>query len=343
MLVDGTMLKMGGRLMFESDVPVSLKSGKGELGISAIKSDANVKAYLPGLTRVVQIKDAKTREISNAGSNTGIEWKLDEADGNYVNFSVYNGAYTLYLNDKQIPGHIISNMDVKIVTDVDGTQNEMKLNSYYDHEDKLVTKGNITLESGFYEISNMSDNLDIGGYKKGDAALLSGNLTVSVKDGKDAYLKLTGSKESAAGVTEIVDYNTEKNTASVFKEAENYDILNGTANIYTTRSFLSGGAGVTLFNELGDNMVWNLEVPEDGTYNLLIKYVSWDPAVRFAKIGNLFVKFKCPLTAGYGSTEGEWRVLRIDKPIYLEKGTHPLTIWAESGLWNIDWIGLKKQ
>ncbi|MEG2380932.1 MAG: hypothetical protein RSB38_04480 [Oscillospiraceae bacterium] len=49
-----------------------------------------------------------------------------------------------------------------------------------------------------------------------------------------------------------------------------------------------------------------------------------------------------PMTGSYGSAEEEWAALRVHSKAQLKKGENELKIWAKSGLWNIDWIGLVK-
>ena len=134
--------------------------------------------------------------------------------------------------------------------------------------------------------------------------------------------------------------------STVFAEAENYDdFLRIGFNKYNSRAFMSGGAGVTLLNNAGEFLEWNLDIPEDGDYKVNIGYVAWQPeeCVRHVSIGDMSNSFVCPVTAGYGSVPEHWSVVTLDKPVSLKKGSAKLKLTVIAGtMWNIDWIGLEK-
>lgn len=339
MLVDGTKLTENGKTVFESDVPVSVATGRGRLGISSIKEDAKIKVLSPNLSKVTEIIDEEEREILKDNSdNLGITWTaLDE---NYAEFSVYPGTYTLYLNGKQRPGTTLSGKDVPFTVYIDGEATEFKIPTYRDEYDNDITKGNIKLDSDFYLVSEVSDNALAGGLSEGEFKVLPADMSVEILDGSSAYLKLTSIKNEAP-VTKEDDYNSVKNNATVFIEAENFDSKTNSGNVYSSRTFMSGGAGITGFNTVGDSMTWKVKIPESGNYKIGINAVSWEStnlAKRIIKIGNNILSFTLPLASGYGSSPEQWLAAVIDTPVYLEAGEYDLTVWVKQGSWNLDWI-----
>ena len=343
MLIDGTKLFANGKTVFESDVPVSVATGRERLGISSISKDAKIKVLSPDLTKVTQIIDEEEREILKDNSdNLGITWTT--VDENYAEFSVYPGTYTLYLNGKERPGTTLPGEDVSFTVYVDNEPTEFSIPTYQDEYDNDITKSNIKLVSDFYMVEEISDNAFVGGLKEGEFKVLPSDLSVEIDDGNSAYIKLT-SVRNEASVTQADDYNAVKNNATVFIEAENFDSKTNSGKVYTTRAFMSGGAGVSEFNTIGDNMTWKVKIPESGNYKLGMNIVAWDsttPSKRIAKIGGNILSFTLPFTSGYGSSPEQWTAAVVDTPIYLEAGEYDFTVWVKQGSWNLDWFTFTK-
>ena len=145
----------------------------------------------------------------------------------------------------------------------------------------------------------------------------------------------------------IVDHEALKNNLTVLIEAENFASKTGAGGMYNTRKFLSGGAGVTNFNDFGDSMTWEVNVPQNGTYDLVIKYVSWSAVIpgiaeRLIEINGNLGLAEIAETENYGSKEEDWIASRIKTRMDLKKGANNITIYPISGLWNFDWLGLIK-
>ena len=343
MLVDGTKLIENGKTVFESDVPVSVATGRGRLGISSISKDAKIKVLSPNLSKVTEIIDELEREIvKETSDNLGISWSL--IDGEYAEFSVYPGTYTLYLNGKERPGTTLEGKELPFTVYVDGEPTEFKIPTYQDEYDNNITKSNIKLASDFYLVEDISDNASVGGLTEGEFKVLPADMSVEITDASSGYVKLT-SVRNEASVTKVEDYNTVKNNATVFIEAENFDSKTNSGSMYNSRTFMSGGAGVTGFNTVGDSMTWKVKIPESGNYKIGMNAVAWEsatPTKRVAKIGNNILSFTLPLASGYGSSPEQWLGAVIDNPVYLEAGEYDFTVWVKQGSWNLDWFTFTK-
>lgn len=346
MFVGGTILKEKGKDIISSDVPVSLALDRSNLSISSILNDANVKVYLPELTKAEKVVDDVITNIEpGTESNLGINWNKS-ADG-YVDFSLYNGTYNLLIGDAVKPGEAEGISSTLTVYD----GNEVKtypVTHYYDHFGNLISDVKPSFNGGFYRIDEISANIvtDIG--KTGDEVILSDKLQyMKLTDTNDATIRLTPIDERVSvSYTPYEGFHDKIASSVVFAEAENYgDFLRKGFNKYNSRAFMSGGAGVTLLNEAGEFLEWELDVPEDGEYKVNIGYVAWMPeeCVRHVSIGDLSNSFVCPITAGYGSVPEHWSVLTLDKSVSLKKGKNKLKVTVISGsMWNIDWIGLER-
>ncbi|MEG2669506.1 MAG: heparinase II/III family protein [Oscillospiraceae bacterium] len=358
MLVDGKSLSVDEKLVMQSDVPVSIAKGKDELSISSITKDANVSVSIPNTTAM---RDEKGRAIESADSGVGITWNQNGENGE---FKMYPGSYNLILNNKFEAGKILSTKPANVK--INGKDTSVNMEYYKDHDGKLCARGELPLENGFYYIDDATKGLSIRNCSLGDVLVANSKEEISVKDLEsldvEIKLELNSLATGKMKVSTERNSNAAKSKCDVVVEAENFKKKLGNGVAYNTRSFLSGGAGITEFNVSGDYMSWNMDVPEDGEYDIVIRYVSWDgtnirPAgttlaekplkkdyklIRFFKLGDEKDEFVAPMTGSYGSTEEEWAALRVHSKAQLKKGENELKIWAKSGLWNIDWIGLVK-
>jgi hypothetical protein len=176
---------------------------------------------------------------------------------------------------------------------------------------------------------------------------VSDNETIVIIGGAKQSIKLESIKIRKSTAEVIDDHENFKAQLAVFKEAEAADSFSGTAKVYATRKFMSGGAGVTLLDTVDSKATYTVKVPEDGNYDFVIKYVAWMKdveTIRTITLGAEYISFLCPPTDGYGSEPGQWKGLRINSDMPLTAGEHTFDIEClGSGGWNIDWIGLVKK
>ncbi|MDF0752912.1 hypothetical protein NLU14_22055, partial [Marinobacter sp. 71-i] len=79
---------------------------------------------------------------------------------------------------------------------------------------------------------------------------------------------------AATPAVQSADFDAIKAGLDVFAEAESFTGADNGIKTYNTRDFLSGGVGVSGWNDLGQSISWQLNVPEAGYYDVALKYVS---------------------------------------------------------------------
>ncbi|MEW6357264.1 MAG: DUF4962 domain-containing protein [Planctomycetota bacterium] len=122
----------------------------------------------------------------------------------------------------------------------------------------------------------------------------------------------------------------------------------GKASVYTHRTFLSGGGGLT-WPKAGNWVVWYAEVPQPGTYELVLKYATHEAgSVKLLQIDgrsipdeNTGILF--PPGAGYGQTPEEWQFGLLDLPLKLTAGEHEIRMQNLKGLLNLDYLILRRR
>ncbi|NOZ23134.1 MAG: DUF4962 domain-containing protein [Planctomycetes bacterium] len=132
-------------------------------------------------------------------------------------------------------------------------------------------------------------------------------------------------------------------------EAESFaDQGQGKARVYTHRKFLSGGAGLN-WRRAGNWIVWRVDVPQAGTYDLILKYATHESgSVKLLQIDGAYLPdentgIAFPPGKGYGQTPAEWRLGLLDCPLKLSAGKHEIRMQNVKGLLNLDYLILRRR
>lgn len=335
MVVDATVFKIDGKEILHSEKPISITWGDRELGIS---SDEDTKAEL-SIGLVDSMKNEKGTVIEKNNPAYGLSWDATESG---IKIDLYKGFYSFYLNGKPLPGSKAE--DGTLSFELDGVAKGIALKGYYDHNGETMLSGSLGNEAGFYTVEEIRDIKLRGGTKAGEIVMLSDDETV-YSTGTQPYLKLKSAASGEKPEVEKIEKPEEfRKKCTVIVEAEDFYEKSGEGAPYTTRSFLSGGAGVSGFNVFGDSMAWKVKVPKTGDYDLVLKYVGWEGAdgniQRLFQINGIFGCAYLPVTNNYGQNEYEWIGARVKAKIHLEAGEQILTLYPQLGSWNFDWIGL---
>lgn len=300
----------------------------------------------------VNRKLQSTVEIKTTDEGGAIEKKEAEAvkinfveDENFMTFTTIKSDWQLMLNGKKFDGETLEgSIDVY----VDDEVKKVPTVGYMSRTGYESYTGEITLDGGKYIVEEISEGLQAGSLKQSEDVVNISNIkfTSDYKDG--VHLKLKSVMLNKCEVETLVDFEAAKESMTVFKEAEDFATTAFDATVYDTRSFLSGGKGLSNFDTPDTVMTWDIEVPETGEYKLAIKYVAWQPESLPSRLfyfnDKVYYSFVPELTESYGASNDEWRVCLINKPIHLEKGKNTLSIEAiNGGMWNLDWLGLIKQ
>ncbi len=335
MMVDGTYLYVNGEEKFSSDIRFSVILGADELSVSCI-NDANIKINTKD---IYKLRNEKGVEFPQNDSTKGFNWSNENG---YLTAKVYNGFYTFYINEKPLPGSPAEGTMVSIC--VNGDKRDVKATGYYDHSGKKMISAEMFNNMDFYNVDDINNVNIKNGAKKGDVVLLNPGEAI-YPTGDNPYVSVsTLSANGDVPNEKTSDYDALKAKCDIVTEAESFDSKEGRAKIYTTRTFLSGAAGISEFNNFGDSATWKIEVPESGYYDLVIKYVGWgsDVIERLFKINDSYGSLALPATGTYGQLPTEWIATRNFTKVYLEKGTNTLTLYPKTGNWNFDWFGFIK-
>lgn len=334
MVIEETNLTKDGKLLFESDVPVSAAFGNEEISISTIDNEANIKLYHPGAESFTLIRDDVTLPLKNDESFHGVKPVIN---GEYVDLSVYTGTYTIYLNDKPLPG---SEITLNLTLKHNGITSNVKV------------KGTINGNQVYAEY--LPEGTSEKSYIIGKSSGVSGRetdpgsmITVSGKkpiilNKLNPYLEINSVSTSKPVIEALEDHNTYEKDLTTYLPAMEYTKILGNhgSKYWATVNDGSPHQDTTLqsINDLDQHVKWTLEVPESGYYDFVMSCstLSGLEAIRLITLGNNAypATFKTDIFNDLDSYR-----FRVNQ--YLEKGTVDLTLYVTgSGSMIYDWIGL---
>ena len=256
-----------------------------------------------------------------------------------ITFDADMDNYTLMLNGKLVSS---SKDKGSIKIKIDGEVKEStELTGYMRRDGSFSYNGKLSLDGRKYIVKSINDGLSAG-LKVGDVKGIT-ELTISSTKA-DNVIELETVPVNELAVDQISDHVSVKNAATVFIEAESAEEI-GSGNVYNTREFMSGGAGITKHDTAGTNLVYTVNIPEDGDYTLSLDYVAWEEAGarRGVTIDDKVYEITLPKTASWGADSTDWRAAVGKDTIHLNQGTYTLKIEAISGMWNLDWIAFTKK
>lgn len=341
MLVGGTSLKEGEKELIKLEIPGSVVMGSNELSLSTFDDNKiTVNTNNDYIREFKGATDYNGRELTKA---IGISYTVD---GEYVTFDAEKDNYQLMLNGKMITEEVYTTT-AKVV--IDGEEQVVELSGYKGRNGEAAYSGSIDLGGSKYRCISKTDDLTAGELYEGVVSSVGELLlTTSQEEGNELVLE----KLPVFNLNTVADanYDAIKNTFAVFVEAENADGGNPDgfpqgAAPYKTRSFLSGGQGVSGFNTLGTNITYTFEIKEEGYYDFVVKYVAWEEggAKRSFSINGADYIFNLPKTDDYGTVPEVWRAAVTNSNIHLTPGTYTLVMSPVQGQWNYDWFGFVKK
>ncbi|HZG77055.1 MAG TPA: DUF4962 domain-containing protein [Paenibacillus sp.] len=346
LLVNGTKVERNGATIIASSAPSTIAYGDDQLSLTA-QVDATMTLNAPG---IAQVKIADTGAVIPNGGDVATAMNArgvhaDIANG-VLTLQVEKGQKALKLNDAPIPGPLAP---VTLLTEVDGVPGQVTLQAHSDVDGVSVAWGQLSNVSGFYEVVEAPEGFLFERHGKIGSGLLEANARVILK-GDTGVLKLRTIGADSSKSTVLYDVpNAERETRNMeWQEAENFvQWGNKAPSVYTTRPFLSGGKGMGDWNQVGQWVKWQMNVPRAGTYDVLLKYVGgWDlPAgqtqnVRYLQLGDQVSYFEAPKTFDFGTKEEYWKGLRVRTGQFLPAGQVEMTMWLQLGSMNLDWVAL---
>ncbi|NBD23892.1 DUF4962 domain-containing protein [Paenibacillus glycinis] len=345
LLVDGKSVAKDGVALITSSETATVVYGQDRLSVSG-QADTQVAVLAPGLTR---LRDQDSGDDIPQGGTAAEEMALQGVHwttaGDTLNVQVEHGQRAFKLNDAPMPEPMAP---VTLNVDIDGVPGTIELERHSDTEGNPVAWGKLDNEPGLYQVLEAPAGFLFASHGKADSVFLEADAPILLR-GAAGLVKLKKMGADAPTPTVTWDDPDEKRetTPIVWKEAEAYSAKGDPSfTVYRNRPFLSGGAGVGTWVDVGSWGKWQLNVPNAGTYDLVVKYVSgWDmPAgqqsARLAMIGESPYYFETETTVDYGTLPEYWKAARVRTGKVLEPGPIDITLWNARGPMNVDWIGL---
>lgn len=331
---EGTKAVMDGIILVESDVPVSVSLSGGELAVSSIQQDANVKVYAPGVQKLTQHYEEKFREIPSGAMHNGILWNTD---GTFLTMSVYSSNYSLYLNDKRQPGGEGQGV---ITLDIDGERKEIPFRGSYNEQGQLLYDFYFKDFDGMYVLEEYRD-FSIKDNSPGSVLFLS-SAKYLMTQGENPYLKLRRVDRDPLTVSVIPEPDDWIAQTAVFAKADEYTDVTGSVVVkYWEPKDPYPFKGNTLqnMNAEGQTVTWTLEVPEDGYYDVgvVASTTLGSSPVRGVELNGEMQTFVFPATSEYRNLDGAV----IPTKTYLKAGKNDITFMSiRAGDWIIAYVGL---
>lgn len=351
MLDHGTYLEANGKKVFEAEGEMSAVLGRDELGLSTY-TDNRITVYIDNdyVTSIESVTDYDRRPI---GKEYGIvmedgalevseDGTVTIAEANAKTFTVDKANYTLMLNGKYVESkETTTNVDIYVDGKVASTGT---IGGYIRRDGQSVFNGTVKVPEGRYLVESVSEGVSLVGINLGSKTQLTElTLASNALEGNAVYLK-TMPSVPVENIESIADYDGIKSQLTVFKEAEDAQLLSKGAAIYSTRQFLSGGAGVQLLNTPGQKAEYNITIPEDGVYDLVVKAVAWEGETkRIFSIGDTDYLVNIAPTASWGTTPEQWVATKAPIGAELKAGNYTIVIEPHTLSWNYDWLGLIKR
>ena len=338
MLSEGRTLIKNGETVIAFESPASCTVGCDELSVSTPDDNTLTlgigSVYCPDITSVTDYDGLAAS--SAIGVNSFV--KSDKS----AKLSLQRDEYSFMLNGKLIGGNELEG-ELDLVVDGECTTYKTKGVMARNCKPYFTYKSEIPLAN--YIIVQAGDEVVISEFPDRSLGAITSTLSISSMSTR-ARVEIASKNTKIFDAENDSDFDGVKEKLDIFFEAESFfGSCAAGAHVYSTRPFLSGGAGVTGFNNATTTLTYKVNVEVAGEYDFVVKYVSWE---RGGALRSLFVDceergFNLKETGSWGTTPEEWRAATVPIGVHLDKGEHTLVIQPRSGFWNIDWFGLKKR
>lgn len=357
MLVGGTKVKQGDKELITLEKRGSVVMGENELSIStyddnriSINTDNKYVGKVEGIT---DYDGREVRKEIGISYESGKLVKAEAAEGeeavysvaadeNYITFTAEKDNYQLMLNGKMITSDILTSK-VKVI--IDGVEEEVEVSGYKRRDGRVNYTAEYDMKGAKYTTIEKSDDFLSNAPLVGNKAAID-KLNISTFNPEGQYIKFEKVPQTKLTMKAHGNYDAVKNSMAVFKEAESFvGELPKNVRVYTTRTFLSGGAGISQFNNLGDQLNYEFEIAEEGDYSFAIKYATFEEiaTVRgFSLEGRDYI-FELEKTVDFGSLPENWKVSESQDTIHLKPGKYTMVLEVLTGNWNFDWLGFVKR
>lgn len=349
MVVDETLLKKGDKVLFESDVETSCAFGNKEISFSTIENEANAKVYMPNAEAFTLLIDDKKITVENGKVSNGITLTTD---GDYVNINAYYGTYSLYVNDKKLPG---SEETIYLTQTLNGVTTQVEV--------KGTINGN-QVYAEYYPEGTKAKYYIMGKSYGVSAKINDPGMLISVSENSPVILnKKYPSIELTSATTKTMyekqfepyDYFEVDLPADVLILATDYKSIVGQPAYKTWPTIPNGEATESDTNKtidfnktvlqnidnLGESVKWELEVPEDGYYDIVLSLTS---GLDVKNASRLFTLGDYAYDVSFTTNEyNDIDSFRLETNQYLTKGKIDLSMYVtEAKIISLYKVGLIK-
>lgn len=350
MLVGGTKLTMYGIDLIDSENVVTVVYGNEQLSVSQYEEDYKVTIHsgndiIPLITDVKERKNDHTRMPEGKDvTGFGVIFGEGENAGD-ITIDAMHGHYAMLVNGKPLPGSVVEDEKISVDVIIDGVSNTYETDAVYNYEYEVFAELSVPIETKSYLLVDMSDGLTPGVVlSKTEGTGISDSLKLSLTGIDKKSIELKSVPLNYTEVTLDPDYEAAYKAMEVIVEAEDYVSKTGTTRLSQgTTAF----TGVSQLNPLDSSATYEVTIPEDGTYNFVIRAASWQRPwpVRCLEIdGEQFVFELFETGASYGGVPEDLQPFTIHANKVLKAGTYTfkITSFDGNGFWNYDWIGFDK-
>lgn len=317
LLVQGRQLKYRGRLLIESDEPITCVISDGEISVG-MDADVRVRVYCENGDGLFHRDGQK------------VDTRLWNYRGNVLEMTLEPGSYEFRLRQPVSEGAPVLSHGV-FQFDLDGIPQQVEMQFMPGGDGELKGWGLLDLEDGFYRVDECSTGIHVSGSRvRRDVIFL----------GKGSSLFTSGDPESLRFAVSSVPVVDPARTNVV--DPEDLASLNMVCRIEGGELIDYGGlipyAAERSVNWWGASpgywMEWEAEVKRAGEYYLTIS-CSWSESTKLAFSVNGRVMAVVPPPVGRGL-----QVLVVEEPVYLEKGKNSIVLWSNERNGSVGWIGV---
>ncbi|WP_158543729.1 DUF4962 domain-containing protein [Cohnella sp. OV330] len=345
MLVGGTKLVKDGVARFQADVPATIVVDDETLTVSS-GTEVQAQVAIPGDATITDDRYGPVQlggDVQEALNERGLYM---EKNGELLTVRAGRGDHRFHLREGSAPS---PQAPVTLNVELDGVATPIALKAYGSYDGGTAAWGQLAnVPDGLYEVLEAPEGLVFQKFGSPKTSMFLSASPMVIMEGTGGTLRLRTAGSGELTETEAADdYDAVKDSLASFKEAEHFQsTAGGKFDVYTSRPFLSNGTGVAAWDQKGQSISWQLDVPQSGKYDVVVKYVAgWGltgdvQSSRLVQLGEAMYTAEAPRTVDWGTQPQYWKALRIKTGTELAQGKTTLTMWNVLGPMNLDWLGL---
>ena len=348
-LIGGKDLVMYGIDLVDAQQPVTVVYDSNGQLVTSSKTDYVVtihtgNAIIPEITDLQERRVYKTRTpISKDVTGFGVTYGEGETKGDITIDSVY-GSQTMMVNGTLIPGQEYGeNATLEFV--IDGVSNTYTAPLIKDANFEASAVIKAPVKTGAYLLVSSTENVvdDAGFNKYSSTNLGERDIVFNVTGTEPARVEIKTVPVNMAETSLGDDHQAALKTTVAHVKGINFESKTGNTRPTNGLAYLTG---ISQLNASNASATYKITIPEDGTYNAIIRCAVWQEPwpVRTIEIDGETYAFQPPNTGGWGGSESDFKPVTIMMNKFLKAGEYTFKIGSFNGegAWNYDWIGFTK-